>query len=286
MISGARERRLRKCGAVACGSFSAMLFGLALGVMIVGGSARAADPEGVTIEVRGVRVVGEGYGEGMGGVRAFNWSKGTSVGVLVVFPEGGLIAFNRDASSLDKMADDKGTDLKVRDRFGESGFGMMPGISEDGKACMVEISGKGVPAKGAQEIAASGTLVFTCGSKKETFKKENVLLKVGTKVQAGKIPFEISKVGEPDWGEEPLQITLKTNKDCSAISEIKFLDAAGKEIRSSEAGTTSMSGMGMTQVERSFNLAEKAETVTVAITYWMDMAEKKVPFDVKAGLGL
>ena len=248
--------------------------------------ARAAEPEGVKIEVRGVRVVGEGYAEGMGGVRAFNWSKGTSVGVLVVFPEGGLISFNRDASSLDKMADDKGTDLKVRDRFGESGFGMMPGISEDGKACMVEIDGKGVPATGAQEIAASGTLVFTCGSKKETFKQENVLLKVGTKVRAGRIPFEISKVGDPDWGEAPLQITLKTDKDCSAISEIKFLDAAGKEIRSSDAGTMSMSGMGMTQVEKSFNLSEKVETVTVAVTYWMDMAEKKVPFSVKAGLGL
>ena len=285
MIGGAGERHSRWSGLMARGWAVAMAAGLALGVMIVAGSARAAGPEGVKIEVRGVRVVGEGYGEGMGGVRAFNWSKGTSVGVLVVFPEGGLIAFNRDASSLDKMADDKGTDLKLRDRFGESGFGMMPGISEDGKACMVEISGKGVPAKGAQEIAASGTLVFVCGSKKETFKQENVLLKVGTKVQAGKIPFEISKVGAPDWGEEPLQITLKTSKDCSAISEIKFLDAAGKEIRSSEAGTVSMTYM-VTQVEKSFNLAEKVETVTVAITYWMDMAEKKVPFDVKAGLGL
>ena len=246
--------------------------------------AEAAGPN-ARVEARGVRVVGPAYGDEMGGLRAFNWSQGVSLAVLVEMPEGGLIAFDDDKSKLVALTDDKGASLLKGEEFHE-GFGMMTSISDDGKACLVEINGQGLPGKDASRIRAAGTMVFRCGSTKKTFQDANVAVKVGAKVNAGAVPFEITEVGKPDWGDEPLQIKLTTHQEIPEIAEIKFLDNAGREIESSQAGTMTTTMFNKVTVERYFNLSRKTDSLAVAITYWTDMKTVSVPFSVEAGLGL
>ena len=238
------------------------------------------------VEVRGLRIVGDGYSKSMSGARPFNWTKGVSLAVLVTMPEGGLIAFDKNAGKVNAFVDDKGTNLLPGKRFGRPGFGMMSSITKDGKACMVELDGGTLPAKGAGEVRASGTMVFKTGTKKKTFKQADVPVKKGAAVKAGPIPFTIKSAGKPQWGNQPLQITFNTKQKLDRIAEWKFYDADGKEIKSSHGGTSTMSMLGMTNIDRSVNLAKKVDKVTIAITYWTDMKTVSVPFDVKVSMGL
>jgi len=244
----------------------------------------------VLVMVVGLRIIGPGYGDNMH-MRAFFKQPGTTVALLVKSPKGGLIELDRKVSRVATFTDDKGTDMTKsvkRGKWGtkKAGFGAFPKISKDTKACLVELHSPIVPAKGAKIVKAAGTLVFKTATKKKTFKQTGVVLKVGTKIKAGKIPFEIVKTGKPKWGKAKLTITLKTNRDILDIAAIRFLDAADKPIKSTGAGGSAMRMGKNVTVNRSFNLFRKVESVTVAIDYWMDMKVVKVPFSVKTTVGL
>ena len=286
----------------------AVVLGVALpvafgGMIAAPARSACAQPAAPKVEVRGVRVTGAPYGSGdMGSLRPFFSMKGTTVTLLVTVPEGGLIAVEDEKMQRVKLADDKGTDLTAAtETTGGMRMFPMPQISADGKACLVELSGPGLPAKGATAILASGALTLKCGSKKETARQENAALKPGTKVTAGHITFDISKVGKPQFSfdftgssdapsatppAEKFEVTLHTNQDCSNIAGIVFLDAAGKDLGAKPSSSSSMGMPGMMTVEKSFVLPKKVDTATIAITYWTDLKEVAVPFDVKATLGL
>ena len=261
---------------------------MALG-LIAARTGEAPDAAAATVKVAGLRVVDAGEGKGFGGLRAFNWTQGTSVALMVSVPAGGLIEFDHTASKLDKMVDDKGTDLlkgKGDMNFSSAGFSMMAQMSKDGKAAMVDADGPSLPAKEAREISIAGTMVFQRATGRETLQQENVALKQGEKIKAGKIAFEIIKAGKPDWSNAPMQITLSANQDCTSIAAIRFLDAAGKEIEAEPAGGSTMRMMGKVVVEKNFNFPAKIDKATVAIEYWKDMTDLKVPFSLKASVGL
>jgi len=266
-------------------------------VLLVGGLGVCGDAAGAdaaakpTVEVCGVRIVGGGYGKTKYGpeLRAFNWTPGTTIAVLVQNPGGGLLKLDRKASKLKTLADDKGTNLLKMSKasaFGAPGFGMSSDIGKDGKACMAEFVSEGIPAKGATGIIASGTMVFRCATKKKTFTHKNVALKPGSEIKAGAVVFKIMKADKPKWGKSELEVTLKTNTDISNIAAIRFLDAAGKEIPSKGAGSSTMRMGGRVTVEKGFRFKKKVAVATVAIDYWMDMKTLKVPFDLKATIGL
>ena len=143
-----------------------------------------------------------------------------------------------------------------------------------------------MPADGAREIKAKGTMVFTAASEKKTFTQTGVQLKAGVMIEAGPIPFKITKTGKPDWGDEPLQITLEAKQDTDRVASVRFLDGGGNEIQSSDAGGGSMRFGDSLTIEKSYNLGKIVDTVTVEITYWMDMKAIEVPFDVTATVGL
>jgi len=282
------------------------MLGVALPLVIGGliaGPARStcAQPAAPKVEVRGICIAGAAYGSGMEAL-SFYSVKGTTVVLLVTVPEGGLIAADSEKMKLDKLTDDKGTDLTAATgTAGEMRMAPMPRISKDGKACLVELNGPQLPAQGATAILASGTIALKCGSKKETARQENVALKPGTKVSAGPVAFDISKVGKPQFSfgfmgrgaapsttppAEELEVTLHATQDCSAIANIAFLDAAGKDLGARSGSSMTMSGLGMKSVEKSFVLPKKVDAATIVITYWADLKEILVPFDVKATLGL
>src|SRR5690242_5396967 len=73
--------------------------------------AKAPTPD-VTVEAIGLRVVAplpNSIKEE--NLRAFNWSPGTTVVLLINAPSGGLVQFDHKSSALTKFIDGKGSDL-------------------------------------------------------------------------------------------------------------------------------------------------------------------------------
>ena len=248
----------------------------------------SADPPETKTEVRvcGLKVVGQGYGEEYTGLMPLSSQAGTEIALMVTCSAGGLISFDRDASTLAQFVDDRGTNLFSSADMFLQGFDSMQRISKDGKACLIDISGKNIPAKGATKIQASGNLILIRASKTQSYKQEKVALKKGTTVKAGDVPFTISEVKKPEWGEGEVQLTLQTNQDIPQIKSFKFYDAQGKEMKSTPAGSSRMQAFNKITVDKNFELYQKVDEVTIEITYWLDMQKLKVPFEVEVSVGL
>ena len=270
---------------------------LALPALLAAGPvALAQAPAAPKVEVRGIRIVAEGYGKGQDGeLRPFHQLRGTTLAILVTMPDTGIVEVSRNECELTKLTDDKGTDLAGKKGSAQKkSFGHFPEISPDGKACLLEIAGDGVPAKGATIVTASGTIAFRCASRKETVKQENVALKQGAKISFGPFQFEIAKTGKPEAildlvnvEKDAWAVTLQAKQDLSGIVEVKFLDAAGNDMKAADGGTgTWRDGATIVSSDMSLILPAKADSATIVVTYWVDMKEVKVPFEVNAAVGL
>jgi hypothetical protein len=233
-----------------------------------------------TVEARGLRIVGKGYAAEPDMTRPFNWSPGTTISALVVLPKGGLISVVDKESKLTHYADNKGTDLlKAKGKFSRPRISANSfNISKDKKACVIEIQSPGLPAK--------GIVTFKTGSTKKTFTQKNIAVKAGTKIDAGPVKFTILKTGKPQWGNAPLSVTLKATQDISNIDKMRFLDAAGKVIKTSGGGTMTSRNFGNFNVEKNILFPAKATSFTIEITYWMDAKTVKVPFKLTTSLGM
>lgn len=254
--------------------------------------AGEAAPAGITVTAQGLRIIKAPPG-GNDKLRAFNWSPGTSVALLVTAPAGGLVSFDREASKVTAFTDDKGTDLtkseaKQKFMWDKTGFEMMPSFSDDGKQCATEVRAPGVPAAGATLLNVAGEIALQVATQKKDFAAENVALKPDTKIAAGPIPFTITKTGKPEWGgdDAAFAVTLEAKQDLHNVAEVQFFDAAGKKIEAKRGSSSRMGFMNNVTVTWEYNLKAKAETAKIVITYWMDMRQVSVPFALRLGVGL
>lgn len=244
----------------------------------------------LTIEARGLSVAGDGYGEFMNGVQPFNNNLGTRVALLVQAPAGGLLKFDSDKSKVAVFQDDKGKDLlkAKKNSFRGPGFGAFANISKDTKACIVEVESSELPTKGSAGVTISGEAVFTFATQKKDFEAPNVNMKSGTMFKASDLNFEIKKVGKADFDAEnwPVEVEFAFKQNTSKLAGLKFVDASGAEIQSERAGSSSMHFGNSVSESISFKLKKPAETVKVIATFWMDMKDISVPFNLKVGPGL
>ena len=249
----------------------------------------------VEVSVAGIRVVGKGYraeqedqkfkGDKL---RAFNHFAGTSVGLLITSKEKVIVGLDEDGSKITIFGDSQGTDFtKANGLFGREGakFGFSD-QSDDKMALMTEVESGGLPAKGTKEIILKGELMVSVASKSVLTKSELVDAKKGAKVVVGIHSFEIDELGKPDWGKDPLSITLKSSVNHKDFKAFKFFDAEGKEIESKRAGSSSMGIFGKRTYGVTFNLKRKVDQIVLGLDGWTDLEKVQVPFDVKIGTGL
>ncbi len=263
-------------------------------IMIVPGDslrAEAGTPgTGYRIEVRGLRIVGDGYGDDMS-MRPFNWTYGTTIVLLVQSGTGSLIDFDDDESTIALGRDNKETDLlqsSGKSMSGKPDFGSFPSISEDRKACLVEVKLPRNPAPGASSLECAGALVFASATEKESFTVKDAALKKGTKLTAGPYSLTISEAGPPRYGadEYPLAVTYQSGKRFDTLQGVVFLDEQGEEIESSSGGSSETRFMGSVTATRTYKLAKKVEKATIVFTCWKDWKKVPVPFSVTVTLGL
>lgn len=260
-----------------------LIFGLATGVAL----------GDVKVEVAGLQVTGKGYtaeGEkdGFNSVRAFSWHAGTRVGLLVTSSEKSIVRLDEDKSKVTSFTDDQETDFtKAKGRFGKKGaeFGMSS-ESDDGKAIVTHVESPGLPKKGAKALTLKGDIVVALASKSKEVKSGVTALEKGTKLVVGENAFEIESAGKPDWGDEPLQITLKSSVSHKDFKGFHFYDAGGDKIESKRSSSGSMGMFGKRTYTVSFNLKKKVDKVVLAVDAWSDLEVVKVPFDFTIGAGL
>lgn len=241
----------------------------------------------VHISVKGLRLVAKPYHDEQT-MRAFNWFAGTTMALQIDLPGGGLTGIDTNASRLESMTDDKGTDLLKKDEDNvvvSSGIRALGLFSEDGKATMIEIDAPQTPHPAATEIRAKGTLVLRTATIKKTY-KDVVTLEKGASVNAGPIPLTVARIGKPDWGSEPLGLTLRATQDTSAITAIRFRDGVKTSpVASRKLGSNVTGAHDQVRVDMSYALKKKVDIVMIEIDYWVDLRTVKVPFEVKTSVG-
>ena len=259
-----------------------MVFGLVAGV---------ASGE-VKVELAGLQVTAKGYvpkGENeFNSLRAFNRQLGTKVGLLVTSSDKAIVKLDEEKSKVTVFSDDQETDLiKVKGRFGrKSGVFRMTSEAKDGKAIITHVESSGVPKKGAKNLTLKGGLVVSLASKSKEVRSELTVLKKGEKLVLGEDAFEINSLGKPDWGDDPIQVELKSSVSYKDFKGFHFYDSEGNKVESNRSGSGSMGIFGKRTYTVSFNLKKKVDKIVLAVDEWSDLEIVKIPFDFTIGAGL
>jgi hypothetical protein len=246
-------------------------------------SAHAADAAaGWKVEVGGVRVVAPPP-DGNNDLRAFNWSPGVTVSLVLIAPQGSIVSVDRNASKIDSFTDDKGTDLMTHDNFGDSNFSTGFGSNKAGKSVLVEAHGSGRPAKGATQFKLSGKVAVQTASQTKVVSADNVELKLGSELNLGEMKFTIS--GVRLQGKD-FAVTLQSKQDPEGISHLEFYDASGAKIESHRDSSSSWGMQGDTTYNWEFTLKKQIDKAKIVATMWADLKTTEVPVSVKVDLGL
>ena len=233
--------------------------------------AKAAAP---TVSVAGIRVVGQGYGEDGREAQPFNESPGVGLALVVQSKDGGIIAFDSDATALGEISDSEGNSL-----LDNASIWPFPKLTKDGKAVVIEMKTNGVPAVGATFVTAKGTITVTTATGSKATKVPNVKLANDATFKLGTAVITIEDVSTDDTSTS---LSFKGSQTAmGAIRGWKFLDAKGVEIESSDRGYSRSNDT----VYKPFGLTTTAKVITLELDVWQGLKQAAVPFDVKAGLG-
>jgi hypothetical protein len=246
---------------------------------------------------------------GMG--RAGTYS-GTSLAFWVTYAQGRIIGFDPKASRVESFTDDKGIDLSepYNRPFSWSRFGPFRDAgytTQDGR--LVEVGGDSVPARGAAKISFKATLVVLCASQEKTVEQKGISLKTGGKMNLGPLTVTVQEAPVESWGgQAKMAVSLTANQPRPAapppasgriptapapalddpfasIKEVAFFGPDGEEIRRTSSGSSIKHESGETTATRTYALAEKADVLTVRVTYFEKVEAVKVPLSVETGVG-
>ncbi len=236
-------------------------------------SLHAAEP---TVTLAGIRTVWNDGEKEFDGFKTFNSEKGTAVAVIISVTEGSIVAFDDDKAKFTLG----GKPAKVR--FGGD-------ISKDHKHLKLEIESE-TPLAVADlaSLKLEGTLPITTATGSSEIKSEAFDAKQGTKVvfPAGKLPAErsltVEKSGKPEWGDDPFQVSFKSNRKFDEFANIAFTSADGKAIESSRGGSSTMTMMGKTTAEVSYTFKQKADKLVMVLSAWTGFESKPLKISLTA----
>lgn len=263
--------------------------GLVIVALVSGTLAVKASESGAggwNVLVAGLSIVRPDPAEKFGGSMVSGRPSGTEVHVRITTKALTFVRVNKEASTLQQFADDKGQTL-AKPGPGEFSGGWLawPKIADDGKRLQFQIASKKMPSAGAMKLLAKAKLAVLCGSGVKT-SQQAATLKVGQKVAIGPIPVTIEKVGKPDWGDEKMAVAFKAQQSWAAIRKLTFIGPDGKEIESNVGSTMTSSFGGRQIVTKEYRLKEKVSQVTIKTEYYEKIQPVTIPLNLNVGLGL
>jgi hypothetical protein len=236
--------------------------------------AAAASGKEPEIGVGGLQIVRVTVPDNDFSAKPFHEDNGTSIVLWVKMPAGqGLIEIDEDASVLQKVSDDKGSSLGGK-------FGSFPEEFKDGTGGTIEIKSSGFAAPGASAILAEGSVAMMVATGTTKTRVAKVQLTNESKFTYLKTPIVVSEVQASDDSQT---FTMKLPRSVMAgIKNVVFLDAKGQPLE----GSRTSSGYMNDAAEMGFSVKTTAKTITVEFEAWTGQKTIKVPFKVKAVLGL
>ena len=206
--------------------------------------------------------------------KPFNSDNGTKIVLWVKMPAGqGLIEIDDDASLLQSFGDDKGTNMGGK-------FGSFPREFSDGAGGTFEIESTAFAAAGATALVAEGSVAMTVASGTRKTRAAKVLLQNNAKFTFEKTPIVVDGVEAQGDG---MAFTLNLpRRVMESIKNVAFFDAKGQPIEGRRTG----SGYMNDAAEMGFTLTTAAKTLTIEFEAWQGLRTIKVPFKVRAALGL
>lgn len=205
--------------------------------------------------------------------KPFNADNGTTIVLWVKMPAGqGLIEIDDDASVLQSVSDDKGSNIGGK-------FGSFPKEFKDASGGIIEIESSGFAAPGAVALFAEGSVAMTVATGTRKTRVPKVQLQNDAKFTFGKTTIIVAEVESQN---DTQTFTLKLPRQVmSEIKNVVFLDAKGQPVE----GSRTSSGYMNDAAELGFSVKTAAKTLTLEFEAWQGLRTVKVPFKVKAGLG-
>lgn len=233
--------------------------------------AMGKEPEVVVGGVQVVKVVVPGNDFSS---KPFNEDNGTKIVLWIKMPAGqGLIEIDEDASLLQSVTDDKGSNLGGK-------FESFPDEFKDGSGGIIEIESTGFASPTATALLAEGTLALSVATSTRKTRVPNVRL-----VNDAAFTFEKTKmtISDVETQGETLKFSIKLPRQVmTALKGVAFFDAKGQPLEGDTAG----SGYMNDAAEMSFSVKTTARAVTIEFDAWQGLRTIKVPFKVRAGLGI
>lgn len=231
----------------------------------------------VTVEPVGMKIVWKALQKEFDGFQTYNSKEGAYMSLALFTDDKGIIDFDQEES---KLAISDGTN----DLGGK--FGMWNKISKDGKVMRVEVSSEKLPAADARQLKLTGEIKLIMATKTETKASQSREFKKGDKVSlSDDFQFEIDSIGKPKWGDDPLALTLKWQRKVPELAAVRFYDEAGKEIKSSGNGSSSMGMFKKYTVTKSYALKKKSKVLKIEMDLWVGVQKVTVPIDTVVGIG-
>ena len=233
--------------------------------------ATGKEPE---IVVGGIQIVKVAVTDNDLSAKPFHQDNGTKIVLWVKMPAGqGLIEIDEDASLLQSVGDDKGTNIGGK-------FGSFPQEFKDGTGGIIEIASTGFAAPNAMALLAEGSVAMTVATGTRKTRVANVRLVNDAKFTFGQTPIVVSDV-ETEGDSQTFSLKL-SRQAMTSIKGVVFLDAKGQPIEGRRTSTGYMNDAG----EMGFTVKTAAKTLTLEFEAWQGLNTIKVPFKVKAGLGV
>lgn len=222
--------------------------------------------------------------------------EGTELQILVSDPQKQIIGFDDDASRLLRFDDDQGTRLLKSDDEDTRGFPVFSPatISSDRHHCAIFVHSHKTPAPGVVKIFLKGNLVLRCAHGEKSIEQKNISLKKGGIIHLGNQQINISKkaatainfgFGFGDAKPPQMSVTFNSPSPLDIIKKVEFFSSNGKAIKHQNTGDESMSFGGITCYSLNFGLEQKADAVTIKVTYYEKVEEVTVPVVLETGVG-
>jgi len=211
--------------------------------------------------------------------------EGTTLTLVVRRADKCFVGMDDRKTKLAALTDDKGTSL-LRPSKWVSGISSFPRFSEDGHVCVVDVIGTALPAKGAKTIRVKASLAMKCAEGEKTAVQKGLVLKKGSKLTGGPVPWTIEEVGKSDWGDAKLAVTVTGGVSHEMIKEFAFLDADGKKVKHSIGMRSSSGARNHMTYKVTYNLERKVDVVDVKVTYYEKLETIAIPVDLEVGVGL
>jgi hypothetical protein len=234
-------------------------------------AATGKEPE---IVAGGVQVVKVAVPDNDFSAKPFHQDNGTTIVLWIKMPAGqGLIEIDEDASLLQSVSDDKGSNIGGK-------FGSFPEEFKDGSGGVIEIRSTGFAAPTATALLAEGSLAMTVATGTRKTRVANVRLVNDSKFMFEKTAIVVSDVETQD---DTQTFSLKLPRQVmTTIKDVVFLDAKGQPVEGRRTSSGYMNDAG----ELGFSVKTSAKALTIEFEAWQGQRTIKVPFKVKAGLGL